>query len=133
MIARRWKGAMVALAVALTAAGCGGQSSASTATDEIIFAIDSQTVGFDPNITPAAQDARIMRQVFDGLVSMNADGEVVSGLANEWTISEDGTTYTFTLRTGVTYHDGSEFNAAAVCYNFDRIKNPETGSGMRSR
>lgn len=128
MIAQRLKVAAVALAVSVAAAGCGGQSSASTATDEIIYAIDSATVGFDPNITPAAQDARVMRQVFDGLVSMNDDGDVVAGLADEWTISADGMTYTFTLRTGVKYHDGSDFNAAAVCFNFDRIKNPESGS-----
>ena len=43
-------------------------------------------------------------------------------------VSEDGKTYTFTLRDDVKFHDGSPFNAEAVCFNFDRIKKPETGS-----
>ncbi|MGA4507957.1 ABC transporter substrate-binding protein [Propionibacteriaceae bacterium G1746] len=127
MIAKRFKGAALVLAVALTAAGCGGAAQAS-ASDEIVYAIDSATLGFDPNVTPAAQDARVMRQIYDGLVSKADDGTIVASLAEKWQVSDDGTTYTFTLRQGVTYHDGTDFNAEAVCFNFDRIKNPKTGS-----
>ena len=129
MVAKVWKGVAVALAVALSASACGTNSDgAGSALEEMPFAIDSPTVGFDPNVTPAAQDARIMRQVFDGLVSKDEDGKIVAGLAKEWKVSEDGLKYTFTLKEGVKYHDGSAFDAKAVCYNFDRIKKPETGS-----
>lgn len=91
MVAKVWKGVAVALAVALGASACGTDSKGSGATlEEMIFAIDSPTVGFDPNVTPAAQDARIMRQVFDGLVSKDENGKIVAGLAKEWKVSEDG-------------------------------------------
>lgn len=114
-----------ALTIALS--GCATPGS-EQAPDEIVFAIDSETLHFDPNVTPSAQDARVLRQVFDGLVSMDSEGEIVAGLATDWELSEDGLTYTFDLRDDVTFHDGTEFNAEAVCFNFDRIKAPETAS-----
>ena len=59
--------------------------------------------------------------MFEGLVTLEPGGtEVVPGLASEWEISEDAMTYTFTLEEGVTFHDGTDFNAEAVCFNFDR-------------
>ena len=95
---------------------------------EIIFAVDAPGLHFDPNVTPAAADARVLRQVFDGLVSMDDEGTIVAGLAEEWDVSDDGLTYTFQLRDGVTFHDDTEFNADAVCFNLDRIKDPATAS-----
>ena len=60
--------------------------------------------------------------VYDGLVRY-ASGtlEVEPALASDWTISDDGTVYTFTLRDGVSFHDGSPFDAEAVVFNFERI------------
>ena len=49
--------------------------------------------------------------------------EIVPALAEEWEVSEDGLEWTFSLREGVTFHDGEPFNAEAVCYNFDRWYN----------
>jgi peptide/nickel transport system substrate-binding protein len=92
------------------------------------FAVDSPFLGFDPNTTPAAQDARVMRQVFDSLLSLDEAGDVQPWLATEWDVSGDGLTYTFTLRDDVTFHDGTAFDAEAVCFNLDRIKDPSTGS-----
>lgn len=94
---------------------------------EAVFAIDTPIIGLDPNVTPAAQDARVIRQAFDNLVAYE-DGELVSWLATEWELSEDGLEYTFTLRDDVTFHDGTDFNGEAVCFNLDRIKDPETAS-----
>jgi len=76
----------------------------------------------DPAAVTAVNDFRILMNVYDGLVRYK-DGtlEVEPALASDWTISEDGKEYTFTLREGVSFHDGSAFNAEAVVFNFDRM------------
>ena len=76
----------------------------------------------DPHAVTAVNDFRILMNVYDGLVRY-ASGtlEVEPALATSWEISEDGTVYTFTLREGVSFHDGSPFNAEAVVFNFDRM------------
>ena len=76
----------------------------------------------DPHAVTAVNDFRILMNVYDGLVRYR-DGtlEVEPALAKSWSISEDGTEYTFELRSGVTFHDGTPFNAAAVEFNFDRM------------
>lgn len=76
----------------------------------------------DPHAVTAVNDFRILMNVYDGLVRYR-DGtlEVEPALATGWTISEDGTEYTFELRSGVTFHDGAPFNAQAVEFNFDRM------------
>ncbi len=76
----------------------------------------------DPHAVTAVNDFRILMNVYDGLVRYK-DGtlEVEPSLAKSWTISPDGTEYTFELRNDVTFHDGTPFNAQAVEFNFDRM------------
>ena len=72
----------------------------------------------------------ILIQVYDGLVHKNlATGlrGYVPGLATKWDVSPDGKTYTFTLREGVKYHDGTPFTSADVVATFNRILNPPSG------
>lgn len=93
-----------------------------------VFAVDSPFLGFDPNIAAAAQDARVMRQAFDSLLYLDSDRKLQPWLAKSWQVSDDGRTYTFTLRDDMKFQDGTKFDAAAVCFNLDRIKNPASGS-----
>jgi peptide/nickel transport system substrate-binding protein len=74
----------------------------------------------------AVNDFRIVFNIYDGLVRYK-DGtlEVEPALAESWDISEDGQTYTFHLRDGVSFHDGSPFNAEAVVFNFERMLNED--------
>lgn len=76
----------------------------------------------DPHAVTAVNDFRILMNIYDGLVRYK-DGtlEVEPALAESWTISDDGLTYSFELRDGVTFHDGSALDADAVKFNFDRM------------
>jgi peptide/nickel transport system substrate-binding protein len=80
----------------------------------------------DPHAVTAVNDFRILMNVYDGLVRY-APGtlEVEPALASSWEVSEDGTVYTFSLRDGVTFHDGSALDAEAVVFNFERMLNED--------
>src|SRR3954469_9629904 len=67
----------------------------------------------------------VLNQVIEGLVTLKPGtvGELAPALAKSWTTSPDGLTYTFQLQDGVKFHDGTDFNAEAVCYNYDRWNN----------
>jgi len=80
-----------------------------------------------PNLDPtagaaAAIDEVVYANVFEGLTRFGPDGAVVPGLAESWEVSEDGTIYTFTLRDGVTFHDGSAMTAEDVVFTLDRAR-----------
>ncbi|GAK13049.1 ABC transporter substrate-binding protein [Geomicrobium sp. JCM 19039] len=92
---------------------------------ELSYALATSPGGLDPNVVPAAVDYRVMRSIYDSLVIQTEDG-IEPWLAESWEISDDGTAYTFHLRDDVTFHDGTPFNAEAVQYNFERIKDPKT-------
>ncbi|MDH4208224.1 MAG: ABC transporter substrate-binding protein, partial [Anaerolineae bacterium] len=82
----------------------------------------------DLQVEESASGQRILGNVHDRLVDIDANSEVVPELAKDWDISEDGLTYTFYLEEGVTFHDGTPFNAEAVKFTFDRILDPDLGS-----
>lgn len=95
----------------------------------IVYGLTLLPSGFDPHIHASAELGIPLRQVYDTLVYRDpVTQEFVPGLATAWVVSEDGLTYTFTLRQGVTFHDGTPFNAAAVAANLDRITDPATAS-----
>jgi peptide/nickel transport system substrate-binding protein len=95
-------------------------------------AITEEPDTLDPHKTGAAVTQQILRNVCDPLIAKDFDGNYVPGLATAWTISEDGLTWSFTLREGVTFQDGAPFNAAAVKASFDRIMDPATQSAGAS-
>jgi peptide/nickel transport system substrate-binding protein len=71
--------------------------------------------------------------VYNNIVGLGTEGEILPELATDWEISDDGRALTFDLRGGVKFHDGSDFNAEAVKWNADRILDPAVGSGVSSR
>ncbi len=80
----------------------------------------------DPAAVTAVNDFRILVNLYEGLTRYKPGTlEVAPGLAESWEVSEDGTEYTFKLREGVTFHDGTPFNAEAVKFNFDRMLNED--------
>ncbi len=89
----------------------------------IAVGIDADTL--DPAGQTTTTVANMVDYFFETLVAMDfAKNEVVPRLATRWTISRDGLTYTFQLRRGVTFHDGTPFNAAAVKFTFERLLDP---------
>ena len=98
----------------------------------ITVAVTDDPPNLDPHITNAASARNVLHNVFATIVEMNLDFVPAPGLAESWEISDDGLTYTFHLVQNARFHDGTPVNADALVYNFDRIKNPDTGSPRAS-
>jgi peptide/nickel transport system substrate-binding protein len=84
--------------------------------------------GMDPHVHLSWDLGVAVANVYDPLVYEDENGQVQPGLAESWEVSADSKSYTFKLREGVKFHDGTPFNAEAVKFCFDRIVDPETKS-----
>ncbi|MET0813444.1 MAG: ABC transporter substrate-binding protein [Microbacterium sp.] len=128
---KRWiaGAAMVAIsALALTACASqrddSGDEESSDVDSTFIFGASGDIAGLDPAMANDGETFRVSRQIFEGLVGTEpGTADPAPLLAESWEQSEDGLTYDFTLKEGVTFSDGTEFNAEAVCFNFDRMNN----------
>lgn len=121
-----WKprGAVIALGAILLVAACQAGTSSSTqgANSQIVVGQVAEPKSMDPGADTAVNDFRILVNLYDGLVGYGPSSlDIVPALATKWTVSADSKAYTFTLRTGVTFQDGTPFNAASVKYTFDRM------------
>ena len=119
---------LLLLALPLALACRGGESSPSRET-----LIDSRDLydprSLDPALSTDVPTGRAVAYLFDGLVRFSPAAEVEPGLAERWAISEDGLTYTFHLRRGVTFHDGMPFVARHVVKSFERVLDPTSRGG----
>jgi len=116
----------VALAVGVTSCAESEREGTGNESDEgggtFTFGAAGAPEMFDPLYATDGETFRVTRQMFEGLLDIEPGGaEVIPGLATEWTSNEDGTVWDFTLREGVKFHDGTDFNAEAVCANFERM------------
>jgi peptide/nickel transport system substrate-binding protein len=116
--------AAATVALALAACGAAGDQAASSPSADAT-PLDGGTIVYGHQQEPACvfggwiEQAYLSYQVLDNLVSLDEDGTAVPWLAEDWTVSEDGLTWTFTLRDGVEFTDGSPLTAEVVAYNFD--------------
>jgi peptide/nickel transport system substrate-binding protein len=114
-------------AVVLAACGSSGGSSSSTSvptghTLQLSFLQDPGQPP-DPDVYYAGEGLLLTRNLYEGLVkyqSGTASRVIVPSLATSWTVSNGGTTYTFQLRQGVTFHDGTPFDSSAIEPSFQR-------------
>jgi peptide/nickel transport system substrate-binding protein len=134
-----WLLGVLVLALALVAAGCGGDdddeegagTTAATTTEEeaaaggtLVFAGAADPVVLDGALVSDGESLRVITQIFETLVALKpGTTEPEPGLAESWEANEDGTIWTFKIREGVKFHDGTDLDAAAVCTNFDRWYN----------
>lgn len=89
---------------------------------EIRIGVALEPPALDPTAGAAeAIDVVVYQNIFEGLVRIDQTGAVQPGLAESWTISDDGLTYRFRLHDGVTFHDGTTFDAEDVKFTFDRL------------
>ena len=131
-------------AAALGLAACGGSKSGSTATSGNASSAGSSTgsvntAGFtvqygsnpetlDPALNSAVDGANTIITIFEPLLLINENNEVVGGQAESWEASEDGLTWTFTMRDGLKWSDGTDLNAKDFEYSFKRMADPATAA-----
>ncbi len=116
-----------ALAVTLAvAAGCGRgpEREAGAARDTLIFAAPADATTLDPHNTTDTESDQVIGMVFEGLLGFDEQMKIVGRLAETWSVAPDGVTWTFNLRKGVTFHDGTPFTADAVRATFARVLDP---------
>ncbi|MFO7547089.1 MAG: ABC transporter substrate-binding protein [Trueperaceae bacterium] len=90
--------------------------------------MQTDPVGLDPHITNATSTRNMLENVYDTLVAFDSSLRIVPALAESWTVSDDGLVWTFDLRDGVTFHDGSPLAASDVEFSIERIKDPAIAS-----
>ena len=129
-------------AAALGLAACGGSKSGSTATSGSAAGSTAggvNTAGFtvqygsnpetlDPALNSAIDGANTIITIFEPLLLINENNEVVGGQAESWETSEDGLTWTFTMRDGLKWSDGTDLNAKDFEYSFKRMVDPNTAA-----
>lgn len=115
----------------LALAACGAPGPPSR--DELIDSRDNYDPrSLDPAVSTDVPTGRAVGYLFDGLTRFTPDARVEPALAERWDVSADGTVYTFHLRHGVTFHDGSPLSARTVLASWQRALAPATKSGAAS-
>ncbi len=131
----RKAGAGIAALLALTAGAlvaCSPSSSDKGGDDTLTVARTGDIDLLDPARATAFQTVQSLELVYDTLVDTDDDGKLVPGLAEKWTVAPDGKLMTFTLRSGVTFHDGTKLTAADAKATLDRVLDPKTASVVAS-
>ena len=121
-----------ALAVALLAGVAIVPSGAQAQVMDV--AVDASPAGLDPHIITAFTSFQVVNgTIYEGLTMIDKDLRVVPALAQSWTISPDGKTYSFKLVSGATFHDGKPMEAADVVASFNRVVSKDIASPLASR
>jgi peptide/nickel transport system substrate-binding protein len=135
-----WRAALIAVVVLFVLAACAPAAGPAPASEPsaaegdttprsggvLNYALVDEPTLLDPNLSSLRSDQIVFFSIYDCLVALDPETqEFVPWLATSWERSDDGLTYTFTLREDVTFHDGTPFNAEAVKFNFDRVHNPD--------
>ncbi|MFB5267070.1 ABC transporter substrate-binding protein [Paenibacillus enshidis] len=142
MSKKRWYSMFVMMLAAVIAlAGCGGGSGESadpaaeppadqgdaSQNNTLIFGRGGDSVALDPSITTDGESSKVAKQIFDTLLVYEEGSTTVKpSLAESYEVSADGLVYTFKLKAGVKFHDGTDFNADAVVFNFNRWSDPNS-------
>lgn len=136
----------ITIVMMLLLAGCGGNSapasnsgssgspasgSSASGSNDFVFAVGTEPTTFDVHFITDVNTARANVQIYETLVR-NVGTSIEPWLAESWSVSDDELTWTFKLREGVTFHDGTPFNAEAVKYNIERLQNPDVGAPRAS-
>lgn len=136
--------ALLAFSLALVVANCGGAQQADQSAPAgdaaapadvgtLVFGSGGQPVNLRPGDVTDGNSMYVHLQIYNYLLGNEPGGtELIPSLATEWSASEDGLTWTFNLREGVKFHDGTDFNAEAVVFNVNRWWDPDFEYGYRA-
>lgn len=125
---RRAAALCLTLCIFLTAAACGGDK---TADAVITYGMDERPTTLDPQLASSETEQTMVRNLFEGLFRLDAEGNIVEGAAESYTLSEDGLTYTFTLREAV-WQDDTPVTAADFVFGLQRAVDPVTNAPYSS-
>src|SRR5262249_54337611 len=109
----------------LVVVGLAGIAGGQPAREVLVVGMEAEPPGLDPGQARGLHTLRVTHQIFGTLVTTPDDStDIVPGLAGSWSVSPDGLDWTFKLRKGVKFHDGTPLDAAAVKFTFDRVIDP---------
>lgn len=122
---------LVCAALTIALGACSGDK-AGKESSQITIGIPQDVDSLDPHKAVAAGTKEVLFNVFEGLVKPDSEGNLNDAVADSHTISEDGKVYTFTLRDGVKFHDGTTVTAEDVKYSIDRCADTSNGDPLVS-
>src|SRR5262245_21214959 len=108
-----------------------GFTAAAAPTGEVKVGLAAEPDTFGPHLTVGRNTQIFIANVYDGLTARDAQGNLIPALAESWK-RLNPTTWQFTLRKGVKFHNGDDFNADSVKFTLDRATNPETKATIGS-
>ncbi|HQZ39638.1 MAG TPA: ABC transporter substrate-binding protein [Vicinamibacterales bacterium] len=121
------RGTFLTLVLILGLTACGGPSSGGGPAgprDTLVFAASADATTLDPHNTTDTESDQVIMMMYETLIGFDRDMRIVPRLAERWEVAPDGVTWTFHLRRGVRFHDGTPFNAEAVRRSFARVMDP---------
>ncbi|MFC5826423.1 ABC transporter substrate-binding protein [Nonomuraea insulae] len=130
---------LVTALIAATLTACGSDTAAAPAAGSgtptsggtlVLGENGDEPTCLDPHQLSTTNTTVVDRPIFDSLLWQDAEGTLKPWLASAWKVSDDGLTYTFTLREGVRFHDGSAWNAEALKLNLEHMRDPATKSPL---
>ncbi len=121
-----------------TDGGAGGATDGSTGSDAgsegVVLGFAAEPLNLDFTTTDgAAIPEALLANVYEGLVQVDQDGEIVPSLATDWTVSDDGRTYTFTLAEGVTFSNGDDFDSEDAMFSIERVQSDAWTISLKSQ
>lgn len=127
----QWRAVLMVLVVILASSGM--PAKAQTPRDRLVFALSGGPDTLDPHGTAATLAFQVNKSLYDTLVEPDDEGRIIPALAESWTVSPDGITWTFKLRAGVRFHHGKTLDAGDVKATLERILDPATRSPRRAQ
>lgn len=106
--------------------GSGDQSADTSAPSRVVMAVTADPDGLDPHMSAAASTFQVTSSIYETLVTVDAQGHIIPGLAESWQVADDGLSITFTLAEGVLFSNGDPCDAEAVKASFDRLCSSES-------
>lgn len=122
-------GMLMTMTIALS--GCSGDKANGTPMESITIGIPQDLEdSLDPHLVSAAGTKEILFNIYEGLVKYDSNGNLIAAVAEDYVISEDGKEYSFTLRNGITFHDGSAVTVDDVVYSIERCADTSAGEPL---